>query len=341
MLRTNCTSAAPIISRVGRPASTIINRSLSSRVDVHTHVVPPFWGEALADHGGDPSGWMLPKWTAEDTMQFMDKLNISTKMLSVTAPGVTGWKASERPGMCRKINEFTQNVGERNPGKFGNLASIPLPDAEASVKEAEYALDTLGADGIVVYTNYEGVYLGDKKFDPVWETLNDRNAVVFIHPGAPELKVIPGQPGPLCDYPFDSARNAVHMVNNGVLRKYPNIKFILSHAGGFVPYASLRFSELSAGLYPDGPTAEERLSDYKKFYFDTALSSGPYAIPTLVKFAGLDHVLFGSDHPYASDPISIKFTEWLDTNSGLSKEDVATINTNGAKLFPRFANSLR
>lgn len=311
-------------------------RGISSRIDVHTHVIPPFWGEALASHGGDPSGWALPKWSPESALQFMEETNIQTKVLSLTAPGITQWPVSEKPDMCRRINEYTQNLGEKHPGRFGNFASLPMPEVDASVKEVEYALDTLGADGVVVYTNYDGTYLGDEKFQPVWKALNDRKAVVFIHPGSPPIKVLANQPGPMVDYPFDSTRNAVHMVLNGVLRKNPDIKFILSHAGGFLPFAVLRFANIGELLNPEGPSADELVKEFKGFYFDTALSSGPYAIPSLLEFAGQDHVLFGSDYPYASHDVSAKFTRTLDEGSNISEDVVNAINTNGSKILKRF-----
>ncbi|PRT55338.1 Decarboxylase yanB [Wickerhamiella sorbophila] len=308
----------------------------NTRIDVHTHVVPPFWGEALPTHGGDPSGWALPAWSPETALEFMEVQKIQTKVLSLTAPGVTGWPIAERAAVCRRINEYVQDLCHKYPGRFGNFASLPLPDVEGSVKEVEYGLDTLGVDGFVVYTNYDGVYLGDKRFEPVWKAINDRKGVVFIHPSHLQLEVLAGQPGPLVDYPFDTTRTAVHMTLNGVLTRNPDIKFILSHAGGFLPYAALRFAKLGASIHPQGPSSEEILKQFKSFYFDTALSSGPYALPALLEFAGKDHILYGSDFPYASAAVSGEFTHLLDNGSNIPEETTHAINTNAAKILKRF-----
>ncbi len=308
----------------------------ADRIDVHTHVIPPFWGEALPDHGGDPSGWILPEWSSEAHLRLMDDNQIATSILSLTAPSVVGWEGQERRDIARRVNEYVADLGSKHPGRFGNFATVALPDVDGAVAEAEYALDHLGADGIVVLTNYDGVYLGDHVYTPLWETLNSRSAVVFIHPGHPQIPTLPDVPGPLVDYPFDSTRNAVHMVFNGVLDKYPNVKFILSHAGGFVPFAALRFCGARTLVDPAGPTIEELMAKFKLFYYDTALSAGPTSIPSLVTFADPERILFGSDFPYAPAKLATWMTETLDTESGLTDAQKAAINNgNATKLLKR------
>ncbi|MFD8212454.1 amidohydrolase family protein [Streptomyces sp. NPDC059697] len=161
------------------------------------------------------------------------------------------------------------------------------------------ALGAGGADGVVLLSNYEGVYLGDAKYAPLWNALNRRSAIAFIHPGHPLIPLLADVPGPLVDYPFDTTRNSVQMVFSGVLDKYPNVKIILAHAGGFVPYAVLRFCELQPALDPEGPTTEQLLAKFKLFHWDAALSSGPDAFPSFLAFADHKRILFGSDFPYA------------------------------------------
>ncbi|ORW10553.1 amidohydrolase family protein [Mycolicibacter longobardus] len=303
----------------------------ADRIDVHTHVIPPFWGEALPDHGGDPSGWTLPEWSPEAHLQLMDDNQIATSILSLTAPSVVGWQGQERRDLARRVNEYVADLGGKHPGRFGNFATVPLPDVDGAIAEAEYALDHLNADGVVVLTNYEGVYLGDPQYAPLWDVLNRRSAVVFIHPGHPQIPNLAGVPGPLVDYPFDTTRNAVHMVFNGVLDNYPDTKFILSHAGGFVPYSVLRFCEARTLLDPTGPSAEQLQAKFKLFYYDTALSSGPSAFPSLLAFVDHERILFGSDFPYAPKNLATMFTEILDTESGLNDAQRAAINNANAK----------
>ena len=238
--------------------------------------------------------------------------------------------------MARRVNEYTANLVSQNGARFGNFATVPLPDVEAAAAEAVYALDHLHADGVVLLSNYDGVYLGDPRFAPLWQVLDSRSAVVFVHPAHPTVP-LPGVPGPLVDYPFDTTRNAVHMVFNGVLTRYPNVKIILSHAGGFVPYAALRFALLQPALQPAGPTADELLARFKSFYWDTALSSGRYAFASLAAFADPERILFGSDYPYASAVVSAEFTRILDQDTGLSAEQADAVNFgNATKLFRRY-----
>ncbi|MFF1746365.1 amidohydrolase family protein [Streptomyces mirabilis] len=310
----------------------------ADRIDVHTHVVPPFWGEALPSHGGDPSGWPTPKWSREAHLKFMDDNQIATSVLSLTAPSVVGWQGQERRAMARRVNEYVADLVTSHPGRFGNFATVPLPDVEGAVSEAEHALDEMGADGVVLLSNYEGVYLGDAKYAPLWDALNRRSAIVFIHPGHPLIPLLADVPGPLVDYPFDTTRNAVQMVFSGVLDKYPNVKIILAHAGGFVPYAVLRFCELQPALDPEGPTTEQLLAKFKLFYWDTALSSGPAAFPSFLAFADRKRIFFGSDFPYAPAPVATRFTEILDTQSGLTDEQKAALNNgNAKKIFKRLS----
>lgn len=308
----------------------------ADRIDVHTHVIPPFWAESLDDHGGDPSGWTVPQWSPDAHLKLMDDNQIATSVLSLTAPSVVGWKGRERCEMARRVNEYVAELAASHPGRFGNFATVPLPDVENAIAEAGYALDHLNADGIVVLTNYAGAYLGDRQYAPLWEAMNARGAVVFIHPGHPQMANLDGVPGPLVDYPFDTTRNAVHMVFNSVLDNYPKVKFIISHAGGFVPYSVLRFCYARTLLEPTGPSADDLLAKFKLFYYDTALSSGPTAFPSLLSFVENDHILFGSDFPYAPAKMATLFTELLDTQSGLTDGQLAAINKgNATKLLGR------
>jgi len=308
----------------------------ANRVDVHQHVVPPFWAAALPQHGGDPSGWNSPDWSPESAIAFMDSQQIATGVLSLTAPSVVGWQNAERCEMARRVNEYTAELVSKQPDRFGNFATLPLPDVEGALSEVAHAFDVLHADGVVLLSNYQGKYLGDVAFEPLWAELNRRASVVFIHPGKPGISILDGIPGPIVDYPFDTTRTAVQIVLNGVLDRHPQVRIILSHAGGFVPYASHRFAELAAAVRPGAPMADVLLEKFKRFYFDTALSAGPAALPSLLAFAGVKHVLYGSDFPYAPAAVGASFTAKLDSYSDTTTKDRAAINNgNGLSLFPR------
>ena len=309
-----------------------------ARIDVHQHIVPPFWAEALSAHGGDPSGWSSPAWTPENAIDFMDSQRIAMGILSLTAPGVTGWQGAARRDMARRVNEFGAQVVARRPDRFGGFATLPLPDVDGALRELEYAFDTLNADGVVLLSNYAGHYLGDPAFGPLWAELERRSAVVFIHPAKPAIPVIVGMPGPIVDYPFDTTRTAVQLVLNGVITRCPGVEIILSHAGGFLPYAAHRFAELAPTVRTDVPATAELLESFRSFYFDTALSSSPASLLALQSFARPGHILYGSDFPYASASIGASFTAKLDAFENLSREARTAIDNGGArKLLPRLS----
>jgi aminocarboxymuconate-semialdehyde decarboxylase len=241
--------------------------------------------------------------------------------------------------MARRVNDYTADLASVHTSRFGNFATLPLPDIDGALAEIEYALGTLKADGVILLANYLGKYLGDETFEPVWAELGRRKAVVFVHPGQPPLPTIPGVAGPLVDYPFDTTRAAVQLVLNGVLTRHPGSHIILAHAGGFVPYASHRFAELAKVFRNDADDSGDLLKSLRSFHFDTALSSGPAALPSLKAFAGTDRILFGSDFPYAPAQVGAVFSAALDADCSLSREAHEAINHDNAwRLFPRLVS---
>jgi predicted TIM-barrel fold metal-dependent hydrolase len=312
--------------------------SNTHRIDVHQHVVPPFWAKELPTHGGDPSGTVIPQWSPERAIDFMDSQAIATGILSLTAPSVVGWFKSEQREMARRINEYTADLVVNRPDRFGNFATLPLPDVDGALRELEHALDTLRADGVIFLANYAGKYLGDAAFEPLWAELDRRHAVVFVHPGQPPLPTAAGVAGPLVDYPFDTTRTAVQLVLNGIVDRYPGARIILAHAGGFLPYASHRFAELARVFGSDAAHPADIPASFQRFYFDTALASGPSALPTLKAFAGSGRILFGSDFPYVSAGIAASFTAKLDAYDDLTADEHRAISHGNAwTLFPRLA----
>jgi 6-methylsalicylate decarboxylase len=313
---------------------------MSNRIDVHHHLVPQFWAEALSWHGGDPSGWHSPAWSADTSLAFMDGQRIATAVLSLTAPSVTGWETASRREMARRVNEFSAELVARWPDRFGSFATLPLPDLEGALSELEYAFDVLGADGVVLLSNYAGHYLGDPAFGPLWSELDRRAGVVFIHPAKPQIPIIEDIPGPIVDYPFDTTRTAVQLVLSGVVARSPRVKIILSHAGGFVPYAAHRFAELAPAARPNVPPAPELIESFRSFYLDTALSSCPASLLALQNFARPGHILYGSDFPYAPASVGASFTAKLDSFD-FPRDVRAAINNGGARqIFARFREAV-
>ncbi|WP_406140076.1 amidohydrolase family protein [Streptomyces sp. NBC_01089] len=302
------------------------------RVDVHRHLAPPFWKEAAA--AIDPHIANIATWSETDALRAMDTTGVRVSMLSLTSPGALFGDPRAATALARAVNEYGAEAVTQRPDRFGLLACLPLLDPQAAVAEAEYALDELGADGVAVLSNAGGRYLGDTAFRPLWEALDRRGAVVHVHPTSPVgLTDLPGLQG-WAEWPFDTTRTALHMVVNGVLRDFPSVKVILSHAGGFLPYQVTRFE----GLAVTNPavTPQSVLEDLHKFYFDTALSTNPATLRGLLTFAGADHVLFGTDMPAAPLVMAAEYTNRLDTELEKTPDDAYEINIGTAqRIFGR------
>ncbi|MER6209282.1 amidohydrolase family protein [Streptomyces sp. NPDC001642] len=310
----------------------------AGRVDVHQHIVPAFYRDLLAQAGiAEAGGRQLPEWSAESALELMDLLGTATAIVSVSTPG-TGFLTDpgEAADLARQLNEFSATLVAQHPRRFGYFATLPMPDVTASAVEAERALDELGAYGVTLLANNQGVYVGASGQDELWRTLNDRGAVVFVHPADLPAPAVNGIPPFAADFLLDTTRAAYLLVRNGVVRTYPNIRFVLSHAGGLVPYASHRMAVAIAGDTGRSPLGV--LDDFRGFYYDTALSSSPAALPTLLAFARPGHILFGSDWPFAPAAASQYFTNGLD--SGVDPGVLQSVNrANAEALFPRLTGT--
>ncbi|MFD3563147.1 amidohydrolase family protein [Streptomyces sp. NPDC058686] len=312
--------------------------SNTARIDVHQHIVPPVWARALEARGLDSGGWAIPSWKAADAVDMMDRQGIAVGVLSVTAPGVHFGDDAEARHLARAVNEYGAEAARKHPGRIGMFASLPLPDVDAALEEAAYALDILGADGVTLMSNVRGQYLGDPSYQPLWEELDRRSAVVFVHPAQPPMPLLAGTPAPLADYVFDTTRTALNLVLAGAMRRYSKVRVILSHGGGFLPYAAYRFAGLTSTVVDKGREPDDILADLKRFYFDTALSASPSALPALLTFAAPGHILYGSDWPFAPEEAGAYYNRFLDKDPGLTPETAAAINRVSAEaLFPRLA----
>ncbi len=308
------------------------------RIDVHQHIVPPFYRDLLARAGiGEAGGRALPDWSPEVAHEVMDLLGTATGILSVSTPGTSFLTdAQEAAALAGRLNDHCAALAGAAPHRFGYFATLPLPHTGAAAAEAVRALDSLGADGVVLLANNQGRYLGSEGDDELWRTLNERRAVVFIHPAELPAPPVDGIPPFAADFLLDTSRAAYLLVRNQIVRRYPDIRFILSHAGGFVPYASHRMALTIAG--ESGRSPLDVLEDFRGFYFDTALSSSPATLPTLLSFARPGHVLFGSDWPFAPTAAGQYFAQGL--ASGVAPATLDAINrTNAHALFPRLATT--
>jgi predicted TIM-barrel fold metal-dependent hydrolase len=300
-------------------------------------VVPPRYAAWLRAKGlHDAGGREVPAWSADEALALMDAHDVAKAILSVSTPGVhpePGKREdAEARAMAREVNEFAAEVARAHPGRFGFFATLTLPDVDGALAEAAYALDVLGAAGVILLANAQGEYLGAPAHEPLFAELNRRRAVVFVHPSTLPGPPVPGVPPFAADFLLDTTRAAYRLVQNGVVRRHPDLEIILSHAGGFLPYASHR---LMLPLLAEGGRAPgDILEDLRSFWFDTALSGSPAALPSLLAFAKPGHVLFGSDWPYAPAPVVSYFTGQLDAYDALDPAGHAAVDrTNAARLF--------
>ncbi len=304
-----------------------------TRIDVHHHFLPQFHVDSMMAPGRRV-GSRPPKWSPALSLEEMDKSGIATSILSIVQPGIWyGNNLDESRKLARELNEYATKTAKDHPGRFGLFACIAPPDVDGSLKEIEYALDTLKADGIGLLTSYQDKYLGDPSFAPVYAELNRRKAVVYVHPTTPNCcrGLVPGIPPGSIEYATDSTRTIAHVVFSGTATKFPDIRWIWSHSGGTLPFLTGRFIRLAmerkTAHLPNGPMPE-----FKKFYYELAQGNTPGQLAALLKMVDISQVLYGTDYP---------FRDGAEVNAGIkeygfSAADIAAIERgNAMKLLPR------
>jgi 6-methylsalicylate decarboxylase len=309
------------------------------RIDTHHHLIPPEYRKAVQKAGLENSaGRAFPDWSLDGTLHAMAELDVGTAILSVSTPGSSFLSdPADSAALARDVNDYTSGLVATQPQRLGFFATVPMPHIDAAIAETVRALDDLAADGVVLLANDAGVYLGEDGQDPLFAVLNERSAVVFVHPNELAGPPVTGIPPFAADFLLDTTRAAYLLVRNGIRQRYPHIKFILSHAGGFVPYASHRMAIAITG--DTGRSPADSLEEFSSFYFDTALSSSAAALPTLLAFAKPGHITFGSDFPFAPVIASQYFAAGLATYPGIDATARTAIErTNALALFPRFGS---
>ena len=313
------------------------------RIDVHHHLIPPAFAAAMARRGlAYVAGAPLALWDARKSLAVMEDQQIQAAILSLSAPGVYLGDIDEARALARECNEFAANLCARYPGRLGMFAVLPMPFTEDACREAIYALDTLRADGIGLLGSTDGVFLGDGRLGELMDELNRRKTVVFVHPnlhaGSAQLGL--DLPGFLLEFVCDTTRAATNLIVSGTLEKYPDITWILAHAGGFLPYIAYRLSlaNLMIDLAPALP--QGMLSYVRRFYYETALSTSAAGLATLKELVEPSHILFGSDFPFAPAPVVANETSALDRMPLWSVAERDGINRGHAlRLFPRFSQA--
>ena len=302
------------------------------RIDVHAHYLPDFYRDALRDAGHDrPDGFpWIPEWSAEEHVRVMDRLAIDTSLLSVSSPGVRLGDLD----LARAVNEAGRRAVVDHPGRFGLLASLPLPDVDAAIAEIAHCCDHLDVDGFVLLTNIGGTYLGDPSFAPVLRELDRRAARVLVHPTSPACweHTSFGRPRPMLEFLFDTTRTVVDLVLNGTVAHHPGIELIVPHAGATLPLIADRVHAFAPLLGAD--PAVDVLRDLGRLHFDLAGHAVPRPLDALLTLTTLDHLHYGSDVPFTPEPVAAAAAERLDGVADLA----ATLRANTVRLFPGSAD---
>lgn len=316
-----------------------------AKVDVHAHYLPADYRQALIDHGhSQPDGFpVLPSWSAEAHLAMMDRVGIGTAMLSVSSPGVNF--GADPADWSRRVNEAGAKTVREHPGRFGLFASLPLPDTDAALSELAYALDTLRADGVVLLTNYRGVYVGVERFEPLFAELNRRRAVAFLHPTSPACfeATSLGYPRPLLEFLLDTTRAVANLVLNGTLKRYRDLRLIVPHAGSALPVIADRlagFAQLfSVGGQPAGAT--DVIAALQDLYYEVGAGVPfPRQIAALLDLVDAGRLLYGTDFPFGAVEGIEATTAELETTRLLKPPELdRVLRGNSLTLFPRLASS--
>jgi len=313
------------------------------RIDVHAHFLPDFYSAAAAAAGhSQPDGMpRLPAWSAEDHLRFMDRAGVETAILSISSPGVHFGNDQAAIELARRVNETGAEISAAYPGRFGFFASALLPDVDHSVAEVSYAIDELGAVGVVLFSNTDGMYLGDPRMDPLIAAVAARKSTIFIHPTTPVCgeALTLGRPAPILEFPLDTTRAVTNLVLSGVLDRHPGATVVLPHAGGALSSIADRVAEISSRLLPPPASDVDFLGTVQSFYYDIAGFPFPRQILSVLGLVGPDKLLFGTDWPYTVEPTVLSQVTAYEQSEILDAEAHRLLDRNTAEvLFPQFAH---
>ena len=290
-------------------------------IDVHSHIITPEFVSALDKEGRLlDEGFPLPKWDAEAQLKWMDEAGIQTSVLTLAAPNPNS------AAVIRETNEAAAKLKREHPDRFRFCAALPLPDVKASIEEARYALDVLGADGIKLATNVGGQYLGAPELDTLFSFLNERKAVVILHPHRPEpvnRQVMQQTPLAMQEYLSETTRAVSNMISRNVLARYNNIKVVVPHCGAYLPLMVPRMKSLTPVMQANKLVGDiDWEANLAALYYDLAGAHSPEVIRMLLTITTPDHLLYGSDYPYVAPQVLtqslLRMQQYLTTEPDLA-----------------------
>jgi predicted TIM-barrel fold metal-dependent hydrolase len=298
------------------------------RIDVHHHVVPPRYA--------DDSMPIKPPNT-EMQLQSMDSWHIQTAITSLT-PRVVLNNLHRLRAVARDCNEFQARQLLEHPLRFGSFALLPLPDVDGALEELTYALDILHLDGVGLFSSVTDRYLGDPLFDPLFEELNRRSAVVFVHPSHCEAPANTGLHAPpfVVEYVFDTTRAIVNLIHTGTLERCPDIRFIVAHGGGTVPFLAQRIAMMEG--HRGAKNVTQVIPKLRSLHYEIASTTSEFALRSLQELADPEHILWGSDLPFVyGERLKAEVKHWEHYDGFDAGARAAIERENALRLFPRLA----
>jgi len=311
-------------------------------VDVHCHnILPDFVSDLDAHDAALDETFPLPAWNVESHLEFMDAAGIKMSVLSMPAPQPYFGNADECRNIIRRYNGQTAAICRVHPERFTFVAALPLPDVQMAIDEAVYALDSLGAVGVKLATNSRGQYLGDAELEPLMQVLNERNAVVIIHPHKPVSvndHIIATAPLAIYEYPAETTRAVINLMARNVPARYPDIKWVIPHCGSFLPMAIPRMKAvLPAMIAKNLMQPVDFEANLAQFYYDLAGAPSAEAIASMLTITTPDHIMYGSDYPYQPAAALVqgkhRLEQMLSGNSLLSPYKSLFLKENALKIF--------
>ena len=271
-------------------------------IDVHSHVITPEFVSAIKNEGRlMDEGFPLPKYDVESHLKWMNEAGVETSILTLAAPQPSS------AAVVRETNEAAARIKQEHTGRFLFCAALPLPDVDAAIREVKYALDTLGADGIKLATNVQGQYLGAPELDTLFAVLNERQAVVILHPHRPEpvnREVMKQTPLAMQEYLSETTRAVTNMISRNVLARYPNVKVVVPHCGAYLPLSVPRMKSLVPVMQANKLVGDiDWDANLAALYYDLAGAHSPEVIRMMLTITTPDHLLYGSDYPYVAPQV--------------------------------------
>ena len=310
-----------------------------AQIDIHCHAITENYIDFVKANGAEmDEGFPIPSWNLERHIAFMDKAGIQTSVLIMPAPQPYFGDAKASANVCRRFNEECTVLKARYPGRFMFCAALPLPDVESALREAKYALETLGADGVKLATNSYGQYLGDPALDTLMAYLDAQNAVIILHPHKPSAvnaQLIADVPMASYEYLSETTRTILNMIAHNVLVRYPHLKVVVPHCGSFLPNALPRFRSLLPVMIKQGYMQPVDVdANLSRLYYDLAGAPTDEVIDALLTITTPDHILYGSDYPYVAEQVLVGGKTALENrlaSHGLNPQDIFT--DNARRLF--------